>query len=58
MWAIAYLYDDPPRGWYVVDLARMANGYPSVLAGPYGDHADALEALKTRVHRVAQGWKP
>lgn len=58
MWAIVYMYDEAPRGWYVVDFGRVVRGFPSVLAGPYNDHADAIEAIKTRAHRLAQGWAP
>jgi hypothetical protein len=39
-------------GWYIID------GGTKVLAGPYNDHADAVEQVKTRAHRIAQGWAP
>lgn len=39
-------------GWYIID------GYNEIVAGPYNDHTDAIEGVKTRAHRIAQGWKP
>lgn len=58
MWAIVYMHDEAPRGWYVVDVSRVLAGFPSVLSGPHDDHADAIEAVRTRSHRLAQGWAP
>lgn len=54
IWLIAYLDSEPwvPRGWYVIDL----KGNPQ--AGPYGSHADAVEALDSMAWRISQGWKP
>lgn len=58
MWTVVYIYDEAPRGWYVIDMLRHARGFPSVLCGPYDNHADAIEAVNTRSYRLAQGWKP
>lgn len=58
MWVIVFLHDEAPRGWYVVDWGRVEKGFPSVLSGPHDDHADAVEAVRTRSYRIAQGWNP
>ncbi len=58
MWMIAYLYDEAPRGWYVIDAERHTKGFPSVLSGPHREHADAVQAAENRAHRLAQGWAP
>ncbi len=47
--AVVFIKD----GWHLYDLAREL-----ILAGPFSDHADALENCKTRAFRIAQGWTP
>lgn len=42
-------------GWCVVRLPyKEAN---DCVAGPYGDHADAVQAAQTRAYRLSQGWR-
>lgn len=58
MWAIVYIHDEAPRGWYLVDWSRLAKGFPSVLSGPHDSPEDAAKAAETRSYRLAQGWAP
>lgn len=58
MWAVVYIHDEAPWGWYLIDIERHAKGFPSVLSGPYDNHEDAVQAAETRSHRLAQGWAP
>lgn len=52
MWTVVYLYEVSLPGWYVVDFYRVP------IAGAYGTHAEAVEAIQTMAFRAARGWKP
>jgi len=47
--AVVFITD----AWHLYDIALGL-----ILAGPFNDHADAVEQCKTRAFRVAQGWAP
>lgn len=38
-------------GWYAVNAETS-----ETISGPYTDHADAVQAIQTHAHRLAQGW--
>lgn len=52
MLLVAYFND----GWCVV--RTVPNETPEIISGPYRDHADAIQAVESRAHRIRQGWTP